>query len=203
VSRTGSGGASEMPTRARSRELRAWIERYLRLGFSVIPVRYLDKAPPLVKWEEYQRRQPTSADVEDWFRRFKVFNVAVVTGRVSRLLVIDFDDYDTYEEWLGSLPLRYRLVVYNFTIRVKTPRGAHVYIRPENPGIIPPCKKDYSMGIDIKGEGGYVVAPPSIIRPGNKYRFMEGSSFRVMNAYLPPLWDETVQYLLESVKRVF
>ena len=203
MSRIGSGGQSGTPTRKRSRELRAWIDRYLRLGFSVIPIRYLEKAPPLVRWEEYQRRQPTGADVEDWFRRFKAFNVAVVTGRVSRLLVIDFDDYDIYEDWLQGLPLRYRLVVHNFAIKVKTPRGAHVYIRPENPGLIPPCKKDYSMGIDIKGEGGYVVAPPSIIRPGNRYRFMDADSFKVMNGYLPPLWDETVLYLLESVKGVY
>jgi hypothetical protein len=180
-----------------------WIERYLRLGFSVIPVRYLEKAPPLIRWEEYQRRQPTAADVEDWLRSYKVFNVAVVTGRVSRLLVIDFDDYDTYEDWLSSLPLRYRLVVHNFTIKVKTPRGAHVYIRPENLDVIPPCRKDYSMGIDIKGEGGYVVAPPSVIRPGNKYRFMDADAFKVMNGYLPPLWTETVLYLLDSVKRVY
>jgi hypothetical protein len=203
VSQIRSGGQSGTRTPRRSRELRAWIERYLRLGFSVIPIRYLEKAPPLVRWEEFQHRQPTLADVEDWFSRYKTFNVAVVTGRVSRLLVIDFDDYDIYEEWLQGLPLRYRLVVYNFTIRVKTPRGVHVYIRPENVELIPPCKKDYSMGIDIKGEGGYVVAPPSVIRPGNRYRFMEGSSFRVMNAYLPPLWNETVLYLLDSVKRVW
>jgi len=198
-----SGGQSGMPTRRRSRELRVWIDRYLRLGFSVVPIRYLEKAPPLVKWEEYQWRQPTGADVEDWLRKYKVFNVAVVTGRVSRLLVIDFDDYDVYLDWLSSLPLRYRLVVYNFTIKVKTPRGAHVYIRPESTELIPPCKKDYSLGIDVKGEGGYVVAPPSVVRPGSRYRFMNADSFKVMNGYLPPLWDETVRYLLESVKRVW
>jgi len=141
VSRIESGGQSGRPTRARSRELRAWIDRYLRLGFSVIPIRYLEKAPPLVGWEEFQHRQPTGADVEDWFRRFKTFNVAVVTGRVSRLLVIDFDDYDVYLDWLDSLPLRYRLVVHNFTIKVKTPRGAHVYIRPENPEPYPRARR--------------------------------------------------------------
>jgi len=182
-------------------ELAKHFRAYLALGFSVIPVAYNRKAPPLVKWEEFMMRQPTLADFEDWLKGFTRFNLAVVTGRVSRLMVIDFDDEDLFEDWIAELPIRYKMVVWNYTVKVRTPRGVHVYVRPEHDSIIPRTKKGYTEGVDVKGDGGYVVAPPSTV-DGKRYAFFRGDGAKVFSRYLPPLWTETVSYLLDSVKRV-
>jgi len=141
--------------------LKEFLEAYLELGFSFFPVEWGQKAPPLVKWEEFQSRRPTREEVEAWLSKHAVFNVAVVCGRVSNLFVIDFDSEGAYEVWKGGLPRDLLDLVRSACWIVRTGKGFHVYVRPEDPELIPRTKIRCREGVDIKGEGSYVVAPPS------------------------------------------
>src|SRR5262245_4131417 len=57
-------------------------------GFSIIPVN-LDKRP-ICAWKSYQEQLPTSDQLRNWWSA-KPAGWAVVTGRLSRLVILDFD----------------------------------------------------------------------------------------------------------------
>lgn len=130
-------------------------------GYSVIPV-HGDNAPgepkkPAIKWRQYQKRIASAAEIDAaFYERFTA--LGIVCGRVSRLLVIDFDDQQRYRRFCMHLPQ------YADTHCVKTRRGCHLYFRSDE--LVPSHQFD---GGDIKGERSYVIAPPSQIG-GYAYR---------------------------------
>jgi len=63
---------------------------YLARGWSVIPVQPRGKRP-LVPWLEFQERLPSTHEVQDWWARWPDANVAVVTGALSGVVVLDVD----------------------------------------------------------------------------------------------------------------
>ncbi len=128
---------------------------YLNRGWSVIPIRAGQKTP-LLAWEVYQRRLAAEDELMDWCDQWPAMNLAIVTGRISDLTVLDVD---TTHDGLASLTrLREQGLVLPPTRIAATPHGFHYYLRhdarlPTVGGLLP--------GIDIRSEGGYVVAPPS------------------------------------------
>src|SRR5262245_4781722 len=63
---------------------------YVRRGFSVFPLRPHSKKP-LRRWEEFQRRRATEAEVRAWWTENPTAGIAIVTGAVSGVVVIDCD----------------------------------------------------------------------------------------------------------------
>ena len=129
-------------------------------GFSVIPVG-IDKKP-LIEWKEFQRRFPTVKELDEWFSKDDV-NIAIVTGAISDLVVLDVDG----EEGIRSITEN-KLHIPE-TSMVKTGRGFHYYFRYRE-GV--KNLTDYYPGIDLRGEGGYVLAPPSLHSSGVRYRWV-------------------------------
>lgn len=150
--------------------------RYLEKGLSVIPLRYGGKEA-LIKWSEFQERLPTEEEVKEWFSRGE-HNVAIVCGKVSgNLVVLDFDDMEIFNEWYKRIDEEHpdlRDIVLNTWV-VETGKGIHIYLRLKDPSLVPRTKpKAGKKPIDIKGEGGYVVAPPSKHPNGKSYTFRTG-----------------------------
>lgn len=122
---------------------------YNKLGLSVIPVK--DKRP-LIQWQQYQKKQATASEVDGWLAQFNDFDIGVVTGRISGLLVVDVDGDD------GRKSLDAAHVTMPPTWTVKTPRGWHYYFKwPEKLDGIPTTKVGVLPSVDLRGEGGYVV----------------------------------------------
>ena len=124
-------------------------------GYSPIPV-HGDNAPtepkkPAVSWRAYQSRIARKGEIERGFRG-KAAALGIVCGRVSQLLVIDFDDVLRYQQFCRHLPQ------YSETYTVKTRRGFHLYFRTGEK-----VASHQFDGGDIKAERSYVVAPPSQI----------------------------------------
>ena len=63
---------------------------YAKRGWSVIPVEPHGKQP-LVAWRRFQSEIASIATVSAWFDRWPQANVAIVTGRLSGLVVLDVD----------------------------------------------------------------------------------------------------------------
>ena len=172
--------------------------RYRDLGLSVIPLKYGDKRP-IIEWKEYQERIPSEDEVKEWFSKDKV-NIAIVCGRVSgNLVVLDFDDMDTFKEWYERVDKEHpdlRDLILK-TWMVETGKGIHVYFRLKDPSLVPRTKpKVEKKPIDIKGEGGYVVAPPSLHPSGKQYLFRMGNpNDEIAVIEDPRLWSE----LLETI----
>lgn len=130
---------------------------YLKLGFSVIPVGQDKK--PLVKWEEFQSRKPTWDELIKWSDSFNDLNIGIVTGDISGIVVVDVEDGGSTD----NLPP---------TITSKTGGGGyHFYYKyPKKPVKNAVRIKDKT---DIRGDGGYVIAPPSLHKSGKTYEWSE------------------------------
>jgi hypothetical protein len=108
------------------------------------------------------------ACVRAWWTKWPDANVGVATGEVSGIVVLDVDGDDgkrTLKEWTdveGPLPE---------TLSCKTGRGAHfLYKHPG--GTVKNRVAIGGPGLDLRADGGYVVAPPSVHANGSLYRVM-------------------------------
>jgi len=135
------------------------INNYLENGYSLIPV---DKEKrPCIYWKKHQYRRATIKDILNWHIQFDTLNVGIVTGRISRLAVIDVDD-------LSLLPeLEERIPEINETTRVRTSRGYHYYFSLNGQNIRSTSRL-FGKNLELKSNGNYIVAPPSVI---NNYRY--------------------------------
>jgi hypothetical protein len=139
--------------------------RYLSLGWSVIPLRPKEKLP-LVKWEIYQSKHPSIDQVENWFNEHPDANVGVVTGAISGLVVLDIDPAHGGDKSLIELEQRHDALPH--TVESLTGGGGrHIYFR--HPGGIIHNRVGLLPGIDLRGDGGLIVAPPSVHPSGRHY----------------------------------
>lgn len=144
---------------------------YLQRHWSVIPMRGHDKMP-IIRWQEFQYRLATTSEVEEWFRRWPDGNVGVVTGAVSGLVVLDIDPKHDGDESLARLIREHGPLPH--TVEALTGGGGrHIYFA--HPGGILRNKVGLHPGIDIRGDGGCVVAPPSVHASGKAYTWVKGS----------------------------
>lgn len=141
--------------------------RYLALGWSVVPVASGSKRP-LVLWHDYQKERPTAGQIREWYRRWPDAGVAIVTGAVSRLAVLDVDVGHGGHESLDELERRHGPLPR--TVEARTGGGGrHLYFAwaagelRNRTGIAP--------GLDLRAEGGLVVAPPSLHVSGRRYEW--------------------------------
>jgi hypothetical protein len=137
--------------------------KYHEKGMSVFPVNPNTKKP-LVEWKKYQTERPTIDQLHAWFDRTNN-GIAIVTGKISDTFVVDFDRYKPGFSEETALRLIPDSVV---APTVKTIRnGRHMYFK--NPDGSFSIGAAIAPGIDFRGEGGYVVAPPSRNMTGAEY----------------------------------
>ena len=128
--------------------------QYLDQGYSVIPVVSGGKIP-LVEWKDFQARRASHETIDLWYDTWPGANVGIITGIFSGITVIDIDGEK------GQESLRKAKITLPPTRIIKTPKGWHMYYKynpsyPQGAGILP--------GVDIRNDGGFVVAPPSTIK---------------------------------------
>ncbi|MBX3084606.1 MAG: bifunctional DNA primase/polymerase [Anaerolineae bacterium] len=140
---------------------------YLARGWSVFPLQPRMKEPfPGFPLKEYQReKRADEAKLQKWWvEHFPDANIGLCTGTISGFFVLDVDGISQATDMfaLDDLPA---------TLTVETGRGFHLYFQlPDFPvgnraGLLP--------NVDIRGDGGYVVAPPSIHPSGESYRWVD------------------------------
>ena len=144
--------------------------RYAGYHWSVIPMRARDKRP-MIKWQIYQQRLADADEITGWYQRWTDANVGIVTGMLSGLVVLDIDPRhggdDSLALWEtehGSLP---------HTVEAVTGGGGrHIYFR--HPGGVIHNRAALARGIDLRGDGGCIVAPPSMHKSGIAYQWKKG-----------------------------
>lgn len=139
-------------------------EILVRSGKSVIPVGR-DKRPLVEGWKCYQDGLPDDFTVAEWFKHWPDANLAIITGKISGLVVIDCDSEDANNKFLDEFPEA------RSTTTVKTPRGYHYYFNFEE-GVRNDAGKKIGSGIDVRGDGGYVLCPPSVGLSGDQYKYI-------------------------------
>jgi len=153
------------PTKRKTMGTIEYAKSYVKQGFSVIPLKPRDKRPAIESWKDYQTRKATEEELEQWFGNGSQVNIGIVTGKISGIAVVDLDS----EEAIQFAKENH----FPQTPTVKTGKGRHLYYRYRN-GIRNSQKRDDLPGIDLRGDGGYVVAPPSTHPSGEKYHWVEG-----------------------------
>jgi len=177
---------------------------YLSKNLSIIPLKPRSKKPAIEEWKPFQERRPTEKEIEEWFKDTNN-NIGIICGSVSdNLTVIDFDNMEIHDKWYEVIDKKYpdiRDVVLN-TWNVKTGRGRHIYFRiNEDKNKFKDRfrnKPKLIAGVDIKGEGGYVVAPPSIHPSGKRYDFLIGPN----DIDIVIIDSETFNKILESIRAI-
>jgi hypothetical protein len=164
-----------------------WAYEYRKIELSVIPAVQNEKRP-LAQWREFQENGIPPATFERWYgeRGEHRLNprMGFITGRACldadhALFVIDLDVKDGAN---GLATWRGLLAVHNNDADIETwtvvtgSGGRHLYFRcPADR--CPGTKKELSKGIDVRGVGGFIMAPPSPHHaPGTRYEWVDGLS---------------------------
>jgi len=141
---------------------------YVRQGYSVIPLQPRRKKP-LIEWRQYQEERAMAEQVKAWWQKWPNANVGIVTGEVSGVIVLDVDGPE------GEATLRKEKLHIPATVIAKTGGGGWHYLF-KHPGF--PCHnfagktgKTILPHVDFRGDGGYIVAPPSLHESGNCYEW--------------------------------
>lgn len=142
---------------------------YNRMGLNVIPAA---GKRPLIRWREFEKKRLSFEETKKLFTHYKGANIALITGKISGVVVIDIDDREKY----ASLVEKLEKIE---TWKAKTRRGIHYFFAINKK--YPSRKK---AGLDFQAEGGIIILPysrhpddPSVI-----YRWLH--DFRVKPADL-------------------
>lgn len=187
-----------------SEPLLAAARRYRAAGLSLIPIGD-DKRPLMAllprdsdangrnqpTWKPFREQPPDEATLIYWFGRGQV-NIAIVTGQVSGgLVVFDFDTaadlfYPRWRRLVGPLARKLPAAL--------TGKGYHVYVRTEVsfPNRKLAYNKERQVLIETRGEGGYIIAPPSLHPSGRRYKWCQGG------ARIPQVTDAAFELLVAS-----
>lgn len=136
---------------------------YLRKGWSIIPVRERDKIPQ-IDWKPYVERRATPEELHQWVHQWPKMNLGVVTGAISGLAVVDVDSEEGFKQCE-------KLGIYS-PVSVITTKGRHFYFKHPGERVWNSVKK--IPGIDIRGDGGYVLTAPSFHPSGKLYAWAAG-----------------------------
>lgn len=132
-----------------------------RMGLSVIPLQSRSKKA-LISWSEFQKRRASEDEIKTWFEGRPNLNVGIVTGDISGIAIVDLDG-TAGSETGKSLNL-------SSPTTVITGKGRHLWFKAPKHGLKNSVKS--LPGLDVRGEGGLVVAPPSVHENGLRYRWL-------------------------------
>lgn len=131
-------------------------------GWKVFPIRAKGKKPLTVHGLLDASSDPDI--IETWAVKWPNANIGIVTGNV---IVVDIDPRHGGDKSIADLEVIHGTLPE--TLESKTGGGGrHLYFKAE--GAVVRCSQsELAPGIDIKGVGGYVVAPPSVHESGDRY----------------------------------
>lgn len=158
---------------AEAKNMKEWALHYAEKGLAVFPLACRDKVPAVVGGCKVATTEKTT--IERWWDKNPQYNIGIATGnKSSGLVVIDLDvdknkgidGYDVLRDWQnkhGKLPETWQSI---------TGRGGYHYFYKD--AIVHSNRVGLYEGVDIRGEGGYIVAPPSVHPNGNIYEWEQG-----------------------------
>lgn len=155
---------------------------YEAKGYSVIPLKPKDKTPLIPSWTPFQTERATREQIGEWWRTWKDANIGIVTGAVSGLFVVDCDSPEAATDLKPTLGDMAGVGV------AATGKGFHLYYAHGDKEY--PNKAAIKPHVDFRGDGGYVVAPPSIHASGKTYEWA-----KPINGHLRALPDEFIKLM--------
>lgn len=163
---------------------------YAARGWAVVPCSPRDKRPLVaadrdaagapIKGTGGVRKASTDPEqIGAWWKQWPDAMIGVAMGR-NGLFALDFDprtDEQTGEQWtLDRLKRELEEQVgaaLPASLAVRTPSGGvHIYLNQPSAGDPIRNRGNLPRHVDVRGEGGYVIAPPSVMHDGKRYRWL-------------------------------
>lgn len=157
--------------------------RYANEGFCIVPIAWTTqtrrcscrrpdctapgKHPIISGWRREASKDPNL--ITRWWHRWPDAGVGIATGKISNLVVIDIDPRHGGDASLKELEASFGQLPKSFRVRTGG-GGLHIYLR--HPGFEIPNSTGLVPGVDIRGNGGLVVAPPSRHVSGGLYEWI-------------------------------
>lgn len=167
---------------------------YTALGWRVLPIKPGEKRPPMTAW---QKEASTDGElIKNWFRNlYKGHGVGIATGEESGIWVLDIDtgpdkpgdaSLAELEQAHGQLPPTVEAVTGSGGrhLYFLWPEGQRVVTRRDTKNVTSPLP----AGIDVRGEGGQVLAPPTIHPSGTIYTWRDGCAPWERDVAEAPQW---------------
>lgn len=168
-----------MEDNTNNKSLKECALEYVNNGFALVPIAEKQKTKYLLKWGEKQIK--TADEVESWWNECPNYNIAIVTGKLSKnLLVIDVDmkndknGMGALEKWAES----HEKIKCNAI--ATTPSGGYHYYFYVPDELLDEARDiktiaDIYEGVDIRYNGGVIDAPPSYLDYEDKKGKHEGA----------------------------
>lgn len=153
-----------------------FLEWYQKNNLSFFPVPFRSKQPN-IEWKVYQERLPTEEEISRW-KNIQETNIAVVCGKISgNLTALDCDSIERFYE-LAEVICKHTGIedILDFTTISQTSKGMHIWLRTKEP-----IKSQKFPKLDVKGEGGYIIAPNSIHPSGAEYKFINKTPIKTID----------------------
>ena len=172
---------------------------YIRLaaqGWRLFPCAPRGKTPLLKGWPALASSDP--AIIRRWAARHPGCNWGVACGADSGVWVIDVDGE------LGNASLRSLVEQHGEewtrTLAVTTARGQHFYLTYPATGTIRTSAGKLGAGLDVRGEGGYVLCPPSTHPSGTPYEWANRLSPSPAPAWLLEMVASTARPVVQAAE---
>jgi hypothetical protein len=176
-----------------------WAAMYRAAGLQIVPS-YLPseqsnwKRPALADWKSLQEELVPDATFQRWYspqgENSRRPNMGILSGRASKnVFVIDLDEYkgtDALAWWHGVLASHNNNTEPETCQQVTGGGGRQLFFRaPE--GWHSPTNKT-PIGVDVRGQGGFAVLPPSLHISGRAYAWKDGCAPWECEIALAPEW---------------
>lgn len=187
-----------------------WALMYRACGLQVVPS-YLPgehqnwKRPALADWKTLQTELVPQPTFERWYglggEHVRRPNMGLLSGQASQnIFVIDLDEYKTPDAlnwWLGVLALENSGLEIETWQQVTGGGGRQMFFRAPTEWRAPTNKTP--IGVDIRGQGGFAVLPPSQHVSGAAYMWKPGAAPWEVEIADAPGW--LLQAVTELVER--
>ena len=188
---------------------RQFADFYRSLGIQAVPALRPAEATtdnphwkrPAIRWREHTQEQVTDDVSEQWWHDHPTANIGMLTGAASGgLFILDLDTsrHIEAERWWEQL-----LTAHNGGRQLDTPTqrtgggGLQLLLRAPHDWRPPTGKTP--IGVDVRGEGGFAMLPPSAHESGNQYRWLADYEPGALQPLVAPLWlCEAIDALLAA-----
>ena len=141
----------------------------LAVFFRAHPLKVKEKTPLIVAWQKVATREEST--LLKWGEEFPNANVGIATG--DGLVVVDIDPRHGGDVALAALELEHGPLPETVTVDTGG-GGVHYYFKEPAGEKLRNSAGLIGEGIDVRANGGYVVAPPSVHPSGGVYNWRAG-----------------------------
>lgn len=154
-------------------------QAYRKLGLNPIPIVARTKLPPAgFDLKSHYHRLTTDAEIQTWKR---LSNVGLVMGGPTPIVTLDIDYYEAWLWLQEQRDILEHLLKRTWVVTSGSGRGGHIYVKSGQPVVTQRLSTLHKKKLgEIRGNGSYVVAPPSIHETGGVYTTLYGSPASIL-----------------------